>query len=418
MQFILPSTAEKYSGLPSRDEYSVMPVQRVDDIDPDDGGVCCVPQGSETTSRWKYVGYGHGSYRQLPAYNYVGEGVGNFQKEQVTGRYGCQPRPCCLGLTVLPLLAWAGYLLHRTELIPVHAAAFLVKRTTPAPTPRPTLPRYKCIHHIPPGGDAMAMVASWSKVKQVWCCTNEGIGCTTTLAPTTTTSLPYDCAAGYLNWQAGWSLGKKDWCCRHYGRGCPTTSSLPYDCHAGYANWEDGWSQGKQEWCCRRYNRGCPMPSTTSAWLPYDCSAGYANWERGWSPGKKTWCCRHGGGGCTVATTSLPQDCAGNPSGWSHDKISWCCQHDGRGCSTTTALDTYDCDADFSTCDRCVKALWSARKRSWCCQHQRRGCPTTTTPEHYNCNAGLANWKNGWSTRKRTWCCHHYRLGCPGSQPS
>mmetsp|Transcript_101706 Transcript_101706/g.265251 ORF Transcript_101706/g.265251 Transcript_101706/m.265251 type:complete len:947 (+) Transcript_101706:44-2884(+) len=31
---------------------------------------------------------------------------------------------------------------------------------------------------------------------------------------------PYDCAAGFSNWQAGWSDGKKSWCCEHAQKGC------------------------------------------------------------------------------------------------------------------------------------------------------------------------------------------------------
>lgn len=33
-------------------------------------------------------------------------------------------------------------------------------------------------------------------------------------------SLPYDCEAGYSNWQQGWSDKKKDWCCENAGVGC------------------------------------------------------------------------------------------------------------------------------------------------------------------------------------------------------
>jgi len=39
-------------------------------------------------------------------------------------------------------------------------------------------------------------------------------------AAKTTTSKPYDCAAGFNNWKAGWSDGKKRWCCDHEQAGC------------------------------------------------------------------------------------------------------------------------------------------------------------------------------------------------------
>merc|ERR1712107_730550 len=57
-----------------------------------------------------------------------------------------------------------------------------------------------------------------------------------------TTSCPYDCNAGYSNWEKGWPSGKKTYCCQHEHRVCPATpapavtTSLPYDCNAGYHN--------------------------------------------------------------------------------------------------------------------------------------------------------------------------------------
>merc|ERR1712176_1315327 len=35
--------------------------------------------------------------------------------------------------------------------------------------------------------------------------------------------VPYDCNAGFANWQAGWSEPKKAWCCQHQGKGCAAT---------------------------------------------------------------------------------------------------------------------------------------------------------------------------------------------------
>merc|ERR1712187_228444 len=84
----------------------------------------------------------------------------------------------------------------------------------------------------------------WTPAKSAWCCKTKGIGCTT--------SPPYDCNAGYFNWNAGWSVGKKQWCCLHAQKGCPATAttSLPYDCNEGYLNWKAGWAVGKKNWCC------------------------------------------------------------------------------------------------------------------------------------------------------------------------
>merc|ERR1712060_186800 len=36
----------------------------------------------------------------------------------------------------------------------------------------------------------------------------------------TSASIPYDCAAGLVNWRVAWSPGKKIWCCSHEKKGC------------------------------------------------------------------------------------------------------------------------------------------------------------------------------------------------------
>merc|ERR1712014_468281 len=87
----------------------------------------------------------------------------------------------------------------------------------------------------------------------------------------------YDCAAGFSNWQRGWSEGKKAFCCRTQGKGCPPTApptpppppapttSLPYDCNAGYHGCYHcllkQWSVAKLAWCCQHTGRGCPTPA-------------------------------------------------------------------------------------------------------------------------------------------------------------
>jgi beta-glucosidase len=72
-----------------------------------------------------------------------------------------------------------------------------------------------------------------------------------------TASEPYDCTAGYSNWQAGWSEEKKEWCCLNKNMACQPGRSDPYDCEAGYSNWLAGWSDGKKKWCCENKERGC-----------------------------------------------------------------------------------------------------------------------------------------------------------------
>merc|ERR1719346_687888 len=158
--------------------------------------------------------------------------------------------------------------------------------------------------------------SAWLPAKREWCCHNRALGCMKT-----TTTQPYDCNAGYANWEAGWSTGKKSWCCEKFGKACD-----PYDC--SYTN-VDTWQPSKKAYCCPKTGKGCP--TTTS--VPYDCNAGYANWEAGWPTGKKSWCCEKFGKACD------PYDCIyTNVDTWQPSKKAYCCPKTGKGCPTTTPV--------------------------------------------------------------------------------
>jgi len=105
---------------------------------------------------------------------------------------------------------------------------------------------------------------TWAANKKAWCCTNHNI-CDGNPTPAPAPADPYNCAAGFENWQAGWSVAKKAWCCANHGKGCQVTgcvtaapTSAPFDCVAGFANWAAGWSVGKKAWCCTNAGKGCP----------------------------------------------------------------------------------------------------------------------------------------------------------------
>merc|ERR1712032_1291730 len=98
------------------------------------------------------------------------------------------------------------------------------------------------------------------------CCDYFGVGCGDDQ------NAHYDCGAGVNSYSAV----QKRWCCKYKGVGCKTTEgSLPFDCDAGFANWERGWSIGKKKWCCKQTGRACHheptsyAPARSSA--PYDC---------------------------------------------------------------------------------------------------------------------------------------------------
>lgn len=202
-----------------------------------------------------------------------------------------------------------------------------------------------------------------------------------------TTSLPYDCDAGFANWESLWSREQAAWCCTTTGRGCtrpttafpettptapptpfptppptpPPTPAPPVGPHDPYncaVDAESSWDEGKKAWCCRVHHRGCPPTAPPPVIIPvvpppiipvappapadpYNCADGFENWVAGWSVGKKAWCCKVHGKGCPPAaggceTTSLPYDCNAGFSnwvaGWSVAKKAWCCQNGGKGC--------------------------------------------------------------------------------------
>lgn len=44
---------------------------------------------------------------------------------------------------------------------------------------------------------------------------------------------------------------------QHRSPGCPTTTTVFFDCNAGWNRWEDDWSEAKKVWCCSSCQRGC-----------------------------------------------------------------------------------------------------------------------------------------------------------------
>ncbi|CAE8653729.1 unnamed protein product [Polarella glacialis] len=144
----------------------------------------------------------------------------------------------------------------------------------------------------------------WSEGKKTWCCDHSGVGCEHASSALFDCDAgfsnwalqlsnmrcflrlpPVDAFAGFadlplpLPCPHGWSSTKKGWCCDSYLVGCEEAVSEPFDCTAGFSNWQHGWSGGKQDWCCQHYQRGC-VPVAASE--PYDCVAGYYNWNAGW----------------------------------------------------------------------------------------------------------------------------------------
>lgn len=195
--------------------------------------------GGRDRSDLVYVGPGHGEFTVEPQMKYVGYG-GDYGVRRMGGCCG----PCCLILG--PLL---GCLLLSLGLL---------------------------CYMFWPGGDECQNTTDylyhWSTQKTMRCCMKGYVACpvqTTTFVPVINSGPvdPYNCADGFLNWQAGWSTEKKVWCCNEHGKGCGSDAEVPaaqYDCNAAMANWVKGWSEGKKTWCCARGSPTCPQDAASA----------------------------------------------------------------------------------------------------------------------------------------------------------
>jgi len=376
------------------------------------GGVLnCENLGGEEV-HWRMVGERQGDYEMVPNYTYVGSGRGSFDKEILHKHRGCRINPkwlSCFACTAACLgMAWLSW--------------WMVQMMFNA-------------------------MFGW-----IW----NGGGPDTTLAPA-----PYDCEAGYDNWQGFWSEEQQDYCCQAAGRACPT---VPFDCEEGWEYFGEGWDVDKKAWCCVHYARGCPTtttatttftvpmyapvtwPSTTTpqptTWVlipvavEHDCDHQYETWMTSWSVEKQVYCCTHAQKGCIKPPSpEQPFTCSAGQEWmhlWAPEKLQWCCANEQIGCQMPLAqaavqltaappgAQDYDCNVEFET----WQTAWGQQKQEWCCHHFSRacggsdaahqggaGCTTTPTP-NFNCDSGFANWAMGWSPEKKEFCCRTRNMGC------
>jgi len=75
---------------------------------------------------------------------------------------------------------------------------------------------------------------------------------------TAVTGSPFDCDAGFGNWEQGWTDAKKLVCCKFKACGTQlTTVSEAFDCDLGFSSWQQGWSYNKKQYCCTQHQKGC-----------------------------------------------------------------------------------------------------------------------------------------------------------------
>eukprot|EP00930_Biecheleria_cincta_P047921 TRINITY_DN3331_c0_g1_i3.p1 TRINITY_DN3331_c0_g1~~TRINITY_DN3331_c0_g1_i3.p1 ORF type:complete len:496 (-),score=78.96 TRINITY_DN3331_c0_g1_i3:109-1596(-) len=135
--------------------------------------VCFEPTGGVASEDWQYMGPTKGSYEKVETYQYVGPGAGSVDKVGTVTYTGWRCRWICMAfgavlmVLIIALLVW---LLLRGK--PVQERDVFV----------------------------------------------------------TATSVPFDCDAGFWNWQKGWSYAKKDYCCRTSGKACHEEPKATGEC--------------------------------------------------------------------------------------------------------------------------------------------------------------------------------------------
>lgn len=127
-------------------------------------------EGTKTVS-WKFVGEGNGNFTPVQNYNYVGQGLGSFDKKVEPNPPPSNKQKIYMGLGLLMLF-------------------FVV----------------------------VALFSLPSLAKGVHDTRND----TRKEGPIAGVTAPHNCEVGNLNWAEAWPDEKKAWCCSHYGTGCPS----------------------------------------------------------------------------------------------------------------------------------------------------------------------------------------------------
>lgn len=332
----------------------------------------------------------------------MGQGQGDYDKEEITSYSEWKLRPCCLRLcfvllvlllAFLAVLSWPNNLSQNWK-----ATVQRAERAVGLGAERASDESYNC------DVDFRDWKAAWSNTKKDWCCQNFQRGC----------HGGYDCNTGFISWKTTWSLNKKEWCCSHRGRGCESKGSQLYDCDSGYEDWKTKWTQGQKLWCCTVYDRGCPASPASPAselQVKYNCKSASPST---WTLQKQTWCCEKSGIGCKETQHGSAYNCQAdlhNVASWRDDKRYYCCKHHKIGCA-------FNCEAGY---DRWEQA-WSTQKKRFCCNHHGKACePAEPEPKAlpvtkpFDCHAALQNWDARWSSKKKAWCCKHEMKGCGDS---
>jgi len=219
--------------------------------------LCCEAADAQKSVNWTYVGEGRGQFDRGTTINFVGNGLGNYEKEKKVEHYGQKVRPVFYGVGAL--IGVMGLIYFVNELSAYYLSGDLDTTTLAPPglMPVPVVTGMTGVTDVATAAFNCHAPGQWSLLQAQWCCQNQHVGCPTAApqqmvqppppppppaaphpflhaaaapaiaamrtAPTTHTVpyVPYDCTTALSNWQMAWATGKKAWCCQNAGKGCP-----------------------------------------------------------------------------------------------------------------------------------------------------------------------------------------------------
>jgi len=332
------------------------------------------------------MGSGRGDYDRLDKFDYVGDGLGDFEKEETVEIIGYRLRPCCWELLIA---AFVGLGIWMYCIVP----------------------------------DSFWPWSRW----HWWSTAGE---------PDSDSDAGH--SEEFCTGRTWHDISQRDWCCERRGKFCPfgssgaeqelrepedvgTTSSssttfpsmkLPmFSCLDHSANPMVGWPDHKKVWCCLHAGIGCtgeyvitvasstktmtqtlmPPPAPLSTIQPATIEA---------LPGN----------GVEIvpwpSTESIPV--SASTQGASIDMLPTLDMDD----PTSNIDGLYDCADQLSS----WATSWPIAKQAWCCGHQGKGCQqaavSTSFGVYFNCDLGFSSWQALWPVDKKRWCCQNVGKGC------
>ncbi|CAJ1363352.1 unnamed protein product [Effrenium voratum] len=281
--------------------------------------------GGAQANPWQQVGHGRGSYEVVETLVYVGEGRGNYNKEELepvkrgpTVKISWQ-RKLYMGILCSLLVSGTMALIVSLILGPkMHSPAQSERQDTSRHNGKLGSGRVAAPHHGSHGFEDvearcnMEAEQHWSFEVRQFCCSNLGLGCP-----------ELKCDSGRDDWLHSWSPGKKIWCCEHRRVGCeapkakalrteaqteaptqlppgvaivaPGMLALPPVGEAAHGSfWRPMQERGEA------FTKPQPKQQVTAkaeGAATFECNHD-EHWRQEWSDKQQEWCCWHYGLGC------------------------------------------------------------------------------------------------------------------------